>query len=205
MSREIRTSPRTVKKRVYKNFNRINFINDIKLAKDQGYFEDMHNTEDINIAGDIFTNTYNEVLNRHAPIKTIQNRTNYVPYISEEIKDIMKVRNDLKVEAAKTGDIQIFNDYKVKRNLVTTKLKEAKTMYYKSKFEDTNLSSRDLWCNVKTVLGNVRSQFPPQILLGGKLLSKPLEMATAMNIYFINKISALKTNQNIVDEDALKS
>ena len=35
-SREIRTAPRTVRKRVYKNFNAKDFINDIKIAKDQG-------------------------------------------------------------------------------------------------------------------------------------------------------------------------
>ena len=205
MSREIRTSPRTIKKRIYKNFNCDDFINDMKQAKLQGQFCEMHNTEDINIAGDIFTKVFTEVLDKHAPIKTIQNRTNYVPYITDDIKALMKERNKLKIEATKTGSSQIFNNYKIKRNLVTTKLKDAKTKYYKSKFSENNLSPRELWSNVKTVLGNVRSQFPPQILLDNKLLSKPIEMATGMNEYFIKKIATLKTNTNITDEDAMKN
>ena len=57
---------------------------------------------------------------------------------------------------------------------------------------------------VNTVLGNVRSQFPPQILIDGRLLSKPIEMATAMNNYFINKIADLKTNVDIIIENAVK-
>ena len=205
MSREIRTSPRTIKKRIYKNFNCDDFINDMKQAKLQGQFSEMDNTEDINIAGDIFTKVFTEVLDKHAPIKTIQNRTNYVPYITDDIKALMKERNILKIEATKTGSSQIFNNYKIKRNLVTTKLKDAKTKYYKSKFSENNLSPRELWSNVKTVLGNVRSQFPPQILLDNKLLFKPIEMATGMNEYFIKKIATLKTNTNIANEDAMKN
>ena len=38
----------------------------------------MHDTEDIDIAGDIFVEAFNDVLDKHAPKKTIQNRTNYV-------------------------------------------------------------------------------------------------------------------------------
>ena len=79
------------------------------------------------------------------------------------------------------------DDYKEKRNLVTTKLKDAKTKYYKSKFAEKDMLASDIWSNVKMILGNVRSQFPPQILLNGRLLSKPIEMATEMNKYFIKK------------------
>ena len=204
MSREIRTSPRTIKKRVYKNFNTENFKTDILNAKESGKFDGMHVTNDIEVAGDIFTNIFNEILNLHAPIKTIQNRNNYVPYITDEIKELIDERNDLKKKAIITGQVTDYDDYKVKRNLVSTKLKDAKTNYYKSKFSDKNMSSCDLWRNVNTVLGNVRSQFPPQILINGKLLSKPRDMANAMNKFFIDKIATLKTNNNIIEENALQ-
>ena len=89
-SREIRACPRTTKKRVYKNFIAKDFIQDIKHAKELGVFNLMHETNDIEVAGDVFTNTYNEVLDRHAPIKVIQNRSNYVPYITKELEILMK-------------------------------------------------------------------------------------------------------------------
>ena len=139
LSREIRTSGRTIKKRIYRNFVPDEFLNDVKQAKEQGVFADMHNTEDIEKAGDIFTREFNRILDKHAPIKTIQNRTNYIPYITTEIKEIMEDRDKLKIEASKTGDKNIFNRYKEKRNLVTTKLKNAKGDYFKSKFKDKNL------------------------------------------------------------------
>ena len=89
VSREIRTSPRTIKKRVYKNFKCDDFKADILKAKEDGKFDGMHSTNNIETAGDIFTNTFNDILDKHAPIKTIQNRTNYVPYITDEIKDLI--------------------------------------------------------------------------------------------------------------------
>ena len=176
----------------------------ITQAKEQGIFAEMFNTEDINVAGDIFTNGMNKILDKHAPIKVIQNRTNYVPYLTEEIKDLMEERNHLKCEAAESGDLNCYNEYKTMRNLVTTKLKSAKTDYYKSKFQDNDMSSRDMWSSVNTVLGNVKSQFPPQIMIDGILLSKPMEMATAVNKYFIKKIADLKTNIDIIVEHAVR-
>ena len=49
-----------------------------------------------------------------------------------------------------------------------------------------------MWNDVKSVLNSTRSQFPSQILIAGKLLSKPIEMATAMNKLFLDKIQLLK-------------
>ena len=193
MSREMRMTPRTTKKRIYKNFVAANFVEDIKTAKENGLFSAMHETDDIDEAGDIFVRVFNEILDKHAPIKTIQNRTNYVPYLTNDIKNLMKQRDTLKEEAAKSGNINIHNQYKELRNRVTTKLKTAKVDYYKEKFEQNDMSSSELWKAANQVLGKVRSTFPSQIVINNKLLSKPIEMCTAMNEFFIKKISDLKT------------
>ena len=108
-------------------------------------------------------------------------------------------RNNFKKEAAFTGYRNIFNNYKEKRNLVTSKLKVAKLNYFKTKLKDKNASSKEMWNDINSIIGNVRSQFPSQILIGGKLLSKPIEMATAMNNFFITKIKNLK--QDNMSED----
>ena len=44
------------------------------------------------------------------------------------------------------------------------------------------------------MLGSARSSFPTQILAEGKLISKPLEMAKAVNKFFLDKIIKLKEN-----------
>ena len=119
-------------------------------------------------------------------------QTTYVPYINDEIKSVMNDRDTLKEEAAKSGNPDTYSRYKTKRNEVTSKMKHAKTNYYKQKFEDQSATSSDVWKTASQVLGKVRSTFPSQIVINGKLLSKPIEMATAMNHFFIKKIAELK-------------
>ena len=209
-SKEIRTSPKTTKKRIYKNFSQEIFLNDIKEAQELGLFEDIFDQEDIDKATDIFTSTFQSILDKHAPLQVIQNRVNYIPYISNEIKEAMKERDMLKVIAANTGGVEDFDKYKNERNKVTYMLRNAKKDYFDEKFSDEKASSSDIWKTAYTVLGSFRSTFPSQIMISGKLISKPIQLATGMNEFFIQKISDLKSaeghNNNLEEaNDVLKN
>ena len=191
-TKEIRTSPRTTMKRIYKNFDREEFKNDIKAAKEKGYFSKVHDTEDENAAFAYFCDTYNPILNKHAPLKVIQNRTCYVPYISDDLKKLMSDRNTAKSKAIEDGTVESFERYKELRNEVTCKLKTAEAEYYVNKFSDPEANTGDIWRNAYQALGTGRSSFPSQILAAGKVISKPIEMANAVNKYFIEKIKDIK-------------
>ena len=200
---ELRKAARTTKKRVYKDFVEKDFIEDIRKAKADGLFEELFDTDDIEKAGDIFTEVFRNILDKHAPIKVIQNRKNYVPYISKELKVIMKARDDLKVIAATTGETEDFEKYKHKRNEVSTKLKTAKSDYFHSKFSQENQSSGDVWKTAFTILGKNKSEFPSQILIGRNLCSTPSIIAEEMNNFFIRKIARLKENAPVVSDESL--
>ena len=83
-------------------------------------------------------------------------------------------------------------------------MKNAEANHNKSKFSEENLESADAWKNVKQILGSIRSSFPTQILVEGKLISKPMEMATAVNKFFLNKIIKLKEAANPDHTNATK-
>ena len=121
---------KTIKKRIYRNFDPTEFVNDIRLAKQRGKFDQIHDTYDIEVAGDLFTAVFSEVLNKHAPIKVIQNRRNYVPYLSAEIKKLMAERDFFKQEAARYGDAVSYNKYKELRNKITSLQRKAESTYY---------------------------------------------------------------------------
>ena len=152
-TKELRRAVRTTRKRVYKNFVANDFLNDIKKAKEDGRFNEIFETDDIEVAGDVFTSVFKEILDIHAPIKVIQNRKNYVPYISKELKAAMKTRDDLKLLAANTGTIEDFANYKEKRNEVTSKLRTAKADYFRSKFSQDNQTPAEVWKSAFMVLG----------------------------------------------------
>ena len=201
-SREVRTSPRTVKKRTYKEFNKEKFKEDIVAAKNSGAFDDVHKVKDVDEAINIFTKVYNSILNIHAPIKIIQNRTNYVPYVSNDIKTLMGERDQQKILAAGSGKTEDFNKYKRLRNKVVSMMRGAELKYYQEKFNDPSMSSGDAWKNAYQILGSSKSSFPSQIIINNKLFSKPIEMATEMNQFFLNKIQKLKSeNEKDIDYD----
>ena len=54
-TRDLRSSPKTIKKRIYKKFDRNNFIQDIIDAKESGQFAQIHNADDIDEATEAFT------------------------------------------------------------------------------------------------------------------------------------------------------
>ena len=80
-------------------------------------------------------------------------------------------RDELKERAAKSGDNEIHSQYKLKRNLVTTRLKSAKVDYYRKKFDKEDLSSGEVWKSASQILGKVRSVFWKMITFGASLLS----------------------------------
>ena len=197
-SKEVRGSARTNRKRIYKLFDKEAFIHDIEEAKNAGNFDRILTTECPDEAFEVFEKTFCRILDVHAPLKVVQNRTNYVPYLDANIKEAMKDRDTLKKIAIKEGNIEDFEKYKRKRNEVSKLQKVAKTNYYRSKFEEEG-SSKSIWRTSYEILGNHRSSFPAQILHAGKLMTKPLEIATEINKFFITKIKKLKDDFEPVD------
>ena len=195
-SKEIRPTARTTKKRVYKHFDKDAFQTEMKNAKAIGVFREMFECEDIDDAVKVFTEGFRMVLDKHAPLKIIQNRVNYQPYVSEDIRKEMSERDLLKEKAAESGNSADYENYKIKRNLVTYKMRTAVKSYYCEKFSNEQASSSEMWKDAYSALGRFCSQFPTQIVVFGKLISKPIEIATEMNAYFIKKISDLKPNSH---------
>ena len=134
----------------------------------------------------------------------MQNRKNYVPYISDELKILMKARDDKKVAASESGSIEDFDLYLKMRNEVTSKLRTAKAEYYKTKLSNNN-TVRDIWEATSSVLGKIKSEFPPQLIIDKQLISSPRQIAENLNKFFLNKIEKIKNNiPTISTQDALK-
>ena len=55
---------------------------------------DQNCPNDIDEATEIFTREFTRIIGKHASLKTIQNRKNYIPYISKEIKEIVKTQRN---------------------------------------------------------------------------------------------------------------
>ena len=188
-TQDLRTTPKTVMKRVYKNFNEQSFLTDIsnnELWDPVIACDSCDNTE-------LFCKQFKWIQDKHAPVKTIQNRKHYVPYITPEIKELMGKRDILRKRAKEENNPQLYNQYKNIRNTVTEKLRHAESDYYQNKFRHESNSTGALWQNVYQVLGQVRTAMPSQLVIAGRLLKSPLEMACGMNNFFIKKVTDLQS------------
>ena len=145
------------------------------------------NVNDIDEAAEKFKNIFVEVLDKHAPLKVIQVRKNYVPYLSEETKILMKERDTLKIDATKYNDEVLFKEYKKKRKEVKEKLKKDKEEYSNRILDKKGVSSKEMWKSVKDVLKLNKNLAPTKLKIDGEIVSSPETLANAFNDIFIKK------------------
>ena len=87
----MKTSPRYIRKRSYKHFNPEEFKQAIqRVSWLDVYFSDNH-------AVKMMSDKMTGILDSMAPMRTVQVRTNYAPWLSQETKDLMSERIPIKI------------------------------------------------------------------------------------------------------------
>ena len=194
-SRELRSQPKTIKKRNYKNFSVPDFLHDVNEVVQNGGFEKVLNNDNIEEASAIFSGIFGSILNKHAPLKVFQVRNNYVPWVSKETKKMQDARDALKKEAAEENCNEKFEAYKRLRNKISSKLEKDEVEYYKNKFYQEDPSVSAVWRNVNDYLNTSKRSFsntPNLIIHNNEVHTKPREIANAINDAFIKKVKDLR-------------
>ena len=196
-SRELRSQPKTVRKRSYRKFNVEHFLHDVYSHSINGSFQKILDSHDVDEASKIFSDTFGAILNRHAPLKVFQIRNNYCPWISEETKTMMDARNRLQKEAIEEHCNEKFAAYKRLRNRVKSRLASDKLEYYKNKFYNNDTSVSAQWKHANDYLNTSKSSFsntPGTIKHEGKVVTAPKDVANSINDCFLKKVARLRDN-----------
>ena len=90
------------------------------------------------------------ILDRHAPVKTIWVRGNNLPYVTAGVKSMMRQRDYLRGKANKTGSKYLRQAFQQVRNKVDYILRNLKSEYYTRKIEENNL--KNTWKVLKQVV-----------------------------------------------------
>ena len=165
--------------RCYKNFSLEKFNKELtislKTSKPRTYIH--------------FQNTFERVLQLHAPIKKKTIRGNNKPHVSKKLrKEIMK-RSYLKSIANKTNDPEDVLNYKRQRNLVTKLNKIEKKLYFQK--VDTNLRMT-IWQKCEPYLSSKQKAFKKIILVENDIvISDDKKIANIFNTYFSNITKSL--------------
>ena len=170
-SRSMKTSPRYIRKRSFRNFKPEEFRKAIQAVS----WLDVYLSEDVNQAVKLMSNKITRELDAMAPMRTVQIRTNYAPWLSQETKDLMSNRDDLQSRAAQSNNAEDWKCYKALRNKISSRLKSAK-----------------VWKNVKDIINWKSSGAPTQLFSNGTLFNKPREVADCQNQFFVDKVRLIR-------------
>jgi hypothetical protein len=93
-----RTKPVYIYARSYKRYNREAFLKDMSAAP----WSVVDCFDDVEDSLNAFNLLFNEILDCHAPVKKIKIRNRPNPFVTDDIRELMKTRNHWRKEARKT-------------------------------------------------------------------------------------------------------
>ena len=199
-SRSIKSSPKYIRKRCYKGFNTDLFIQNVRQIS----WLDVYLCDDVDQAVHLLSKHVTDILDKAAPMKAIQIRTNYAPWISKETYGMMKERNRLQKVASETKERSDWKNYKQIRNKVKNRLKYEETKWQRTSFEQCGSNSAKIWKNVKSILNWKRSGSPNQLFYQGLLRTKSQDIADSQNQFFIGKVQDILADMPVASSNPLE-
>ncbi|CAB4031940.1 Hypothetical predicted protein [Paramuricea clavata] len=136
--------------RSYKNYNPSLFSSDL-VTKSDRLLSILSNTN-VNTILETFKDVLHSTLDVHAPLKTFKIRNRSCPYVTNEIKELMKSR-DLHLRRFQLtraeGDWVVYKEY---RNNVKTKIKAAAKDHTFNEVREHKHNARSLWKIINNII-----------------------------------------------------
>ncbi|KAI8499245.1 hypothetical protein Bbelb_230090 [Branchiostoma belcheri] len=181
--------PRTVHKRSYKMFKEEDFLSDIHEAP----WHLVYNFDDVDDATDMFTDILQDICDKHAPIRKFTVRSNSAPWLTSDIQEVMKLRDEAKRGAKASGFESDWAVFRKLRNKVVSLCRKAKTRFFRETFESCSGNARRTWNTINSLLGRKHTVSPTSIEADGKLLTKPKDIADHFAGFYEDKVNKLRS------------
>lgn len=182
--------PKVIRTRQYKHYNAENFRHDLGVI-----FQEQLDMSDPNILWNDWKTKFLAIADAHAPLVTRKVRSEYAPWLTNEIKNKIYLRDSLKKRAVKTGSSRTHEEYKKTRNEVNKLVKNTKANYFKCALNQCNKNPRDMWKTISK-LTNKKSKTTKitELIVNEASITDPAAVSDALNTYF-SDIGPLLANQ----------
>ena len=169
--------------RSYKDFDEVSFKNDVNQIP----YHICELFDDVSDQYWSFNSMYQEVLNKHAPVKVRTVTGDKIPYMHSDLMRQMHKRNMLKNKYIKQKTSQRWEDYRKQRNLVTKLRRNAIKSYFMKKCGNAS-SPKEFWQCVKPFLSDKSRGNEASIVLQheDKIANDPKAVSNILNNYFVN-------------------
>lgn len=136
------------------------------------------------VAYENFETIISASFNKFLPLKSkiIKNKHINKPYINRELKNLINYKNKVQRKYAK-WPLTYGEEYKRLRNLVTRRLREAKSRYFSEKLEE-NASSKSQWKVINTILNRGKQSQKITLKVNSIEVTDATEVANHFNEYF---------------------
>ena len=169
-------------------------------------FDDGRRENYVDIAWGKWYELLMSVGNAHAPYKTKRMRK-HCPWITRDIIALMHTRDLYHRKAMKTDLPLFWNEYRKKRNEVTSRTRRAKQEYIQGVLNQKAGNSNALWSTIKHLSCNTKDS-SIKLNVNGTDVVEPVNVAGYLNDYFIDSVSELLHQQpndndgvNIIDRN----
>ena len=193
-------APSNVKRRIiyrsYKHFDENNFNADLRVVPFHvcDVFDDM---DDVMWS---YHYLLNEVVDAHAPMKTKFLKRPQLPYMNGLLRKAINVKSMLKRKFVRCNNKANWNKYKHQRNLVTSLKRQSIKEYFNLRC-NKQPNSKEFWKTIGPFMsGSQCSESNISLLEQGKLITKPEEVCSVFNDYFINIAHDLKESDEVNDK-----
>ncbi|XP_044218812.1 uncharacterized protein LOC122989855 isoform X1 [Thunnus albacares] len=170
--------PKYIRLRQCKNINVDNFIQDIISINWDRL---------IPLVDDVWNFFYSEITNiidKHAPIKTISVKGRQLPWISSQFISLFKQRDKAWAKYRLSKDAADWETYRYLRNLYKTITRNAKSNYYKDSFLQDFRDPRQFWKQLDNILNKTNKKLLNQIRINNEIINDPLLISQAFNHHF---------------------
>ena len=142
------------------------------------------------------------ILNIHAPWGRVQQRKRFSPWLTEETKNLIKLRDQWKKVAKDLAVsnpyscqalVDAWGQYKKYRNQINNRKKHEEKMYKAEKLAEVSDNPGIVWKSAKAFMGWTSPGTPSQIKVKNDLITSAKEIARHMNEYFIQKVLAIRS------------
>ena len=170
--------------RSYTQYNADSFLRDLSYAP----FHIIGLFDDFNDQVDVFNKLFLEVLNQHAPVRRVKIRSKPNPFITPEIRQLMRTRDQWRKLAGKTNDPLHWNGYRFFRQEVKREIRVAEKVHVRTQILDSNGNSNSIWKIINRRLPRKQDSFMASEDLTG--------LANELNDFFtsVGRITAQKAS-----------
>eukprot|EP00794_Sanderia_malayensis_P016541 gene16541-18216_t len=171
-----------IKTRKMKNFNVEAFLADVS---GMCWEQMLTGTDDIDVLVSSWSSLFSLIIEKHAPMTVMRVSEKYCPWIDQDLKKLMQIRDKLKKAATKRKSQFLMDSYRQVRNKVNVLNIQLKQQYYTNMISACQSNMKESWKTINELL-NKRSKSSniDSLKESGSEIVHKKDISNAMNSFF---------------------